>query len=291
MDISKFDDETKAFLRGMNQECIQGDNDDIRHEEEEKDDRDLEEEQRVYDEVMATEERAAHYARMGGGPSSQQYVNTVRPKHNTGVKGVLADYNEWRERVIAENKEAAAAQMAELNKKALRSKYEKYEPEEEEEEDWEGSDDEFFSAWKHKQTQQMIANVPVFGRVREIGVGEYVSAIDNEKESVYVVIHLYENDVEACKFVNFFLDQLAPPHKHVKFLKIVASDAQQNWQRKALPTLLVYKEGDLIQKHIDLANIITLDTALSLEQFFFDKGIIAAKKYVPVEKQAKEHMA
>ena len=29
----------------------------------------------------------------------------------------------------------------------------------------------------------LIAAVPVFGSVREIGVGEYVSAIDNEKES------------------------------------------------------------------------------------------------------------
>ena len=57
------------------------------------------------------------------------------------------------------------------------------------------------------------------------------------------MIHLYESDVEACMMLNHFLGQLAPVHKHVKFLKIVASDAQQNWQRKALPTLLIYKGG------------------------------------------------
>ena len=43
------------------------------------------------------------------------------------MKGVIADYNEWRDRVIAENREAAAKQMAELEKKALRSKYAKIE--------------------------------------------------------------------------------------------------------------------------------------------------------------------
>ena len=40
------------------------------------------------------------------------------------------------------------------------------------------------------------------------------------------------------------MDQLAPIHPRIKFICIVASNAQKDWQKDALPTLLVYKGGD-----------------------------------------------
>jgi hypothetical protein len=67
--------------------------------------------------------------------------------------------------------------------------------------------------------------------------------VDNEHSEVYVVIHLYEDDVIPCRLLNECLRTLAPLHPRVKFLKIVASHAKRDWQRDALPTLLAYKGG------------------------------------------------
>tara|TARA_R110002050_G_scaffold196108_1_gene330999 strand:- start:1123 stop:2049 length:927 start_codon:yes stop_codon:yes gene_type:complete len=261
--LASLDGETQGFLKDLNRQA--DDNDDIRHDDFDPDDIDVEAQEELMREVQ---EQEAQAARAGGGvPPGAGFRSKTRAKNNVGVKGVLADYNEWREEVIQENKEKAITQMAELERKALRSKYDQSLPQnnaqvereraEEEskknrirkdkDEDYDSlddsDDDDYFLEWKRKKALDVINSIPVFGTYREIGVDEYVSSVDNEHESVHVVIHLYENDVPACRSVNHCLSSLAHKYPRVKFLYILASQAQENWVRKALPTVLVYKAG------------------------------------------------
>jgi len=266
VDIGQLDASTKSFLRLVDQEA--GENDDIRKDDFDPDDIDVEKEREILQGIQSYE-------------SSTQYVNTFREKHNTGPKGVIADYNEWRERVILENREKAARQFAELEKKALRSKYEKVEkPTEEEEDDLDDSDDDFFANWRRKQAEQLINSIPVFGELREISVNEFVSSVDNEHAQVPVVIHLYENEVYACVLLNEYLRRLAPQHPRVKFLKIVASHAQKTWQRNALPTLLVYRGGELVHNLVRVTDQFPTAEAFTpsdVEDLLARKGILLKK--------------
>ena len=134
----EWSEETKGFLKGMGMGM--DDRDDVRKEKEELDEDDIAREEEVMREIAQNESFATQ-----GMPN----VNSIREKHNTGPKGVLADYNEWRERTIRENREKVAAQYAEMERKALRSKYEKpMDAQQDDDDDLDDSDDEFFQDWK-----------------------------------------------------------------------------------------------------------------------------------------------
>ena len=157
MDISNFDSGAKNFLRQVNHDAEE--RDDIRTDELEID---IDEESKVMDEIEKHESIASRYGPGGsGGGASSEFVQTMRPKYNTGPKGVIADYNEWREKVIAEDKQKAMGMIAELEKKGLSSKYEK-KTVEEEDDDLDSDDDDFFMQWKRKEASNLLSKIPVF---------------------------------------------------------------------------------------------------------------------------------
>jgi len=86
---------------------------------------------------------------------------------------------------------------------------------------------------------------PSFGFFRSITRDDYVKAIDDEDPNVFVVIHLYQSFITDCLRMNKCLTQLAQKYFHVKFLKLIASEASEKFEDVTLPTLLIYKGGEL----------------------------------------------
>jgi hypothetical protein len=63
--------------------------------------------------------------------------------------------------------------------------------------------------------------------------------------------------------MNFALQQLAIKYPYVKFLKIFSTDAQSNYDDVALPTLLVYRSGQLDKCFVRVQD--TIGTAFDVD--------------------------
>ncbi|NXJ73886.1 PDCL2 protein, partial [Trogon melanurus] len=93
--------------------------------------------------------------------------------------------------------------------------------------------------WKCLQRRQK------YGELREICGEQYVKEVTNASEDVWVVIHLYRSSIPACLLVNEHLSLLASKFPEVKFLKAIVNSCIQNYHDRCLPTILVYKTGEI----------------------------------------------
>lgn len=116
--------------------------------------------------------------------------------------------------------------------------------------------DEFLQEFQKRRMQEMLAlagRMPTFGQVLALKDGdEFLTAIDKEAKNVAVFVHIYEDKYKACKTMNKCLDKLAQEYSSVKFCKILSTVAGLSIKFKttALPTLLVYKNGQVIGNFI-----------------------------------------
>lgn len=95
-----------------------------------------------------------------------------------------------------------------------------------------------------------------YGDVVEISKDEWVSQVtDASKTGVCVCVHLYNDSLVECQLMDECLLNLAPRFPYVKFLKIRATSAVENWPEKNLPTLFVYKAGELKEQLITLRSV------------------------------------
>eukprot|EP00743_Colponemidia_sp_Colp-15_P002979 GILK01003222.1.p1 GENE.GILK01003222.1~~GILK01003222.1.p1 ORF type:complete len:341 (-),score=69.99 GILK01003222.1:221-1117(-) len=117
------------------------------------------------------------------------------------------------------------------------------------------SDEESFNAYRAQRLQQALGDRPRFGRVVELTKAEYVAAIDSEASNVFVVVHLYEQFVKACKRLNNILDFLAQKYPLVKFCRIESRLAKADYDHVALPTLIVYNDKDVVDVSVRLPDI------------------------------------
>jgi len=120
-----------------------------------------------------------------------------------------------------------------------------------------------------------------FGHLREVGLEGYIGAV--EEKDTWVVVHIYDPSVEACHSIDTTLALLARAHPHTKFLRSRAAtlgfasllsggasfsdrttrlddlaedeeweyeDDEEPVDLEMLPTMLVYKAGDLRENWI-----------------------------------------
>mmetsp|Transcript_27674 Transcript_27674/g.35778 ORF Transcript_27674/g.35778 Transcript_27674/m.35778 type:complete len:260 (-) Transcript_27674:299-1078(-) len=85
----------------------------------------------------------------------------------------------------------------------------------------------------------------IFGEVYEISKADWVAEVTNASNDCTVIIHLYQDYVALCGVVANVLIDLAQKFKHLKFVKIKATSAVENWRDELLPTLFIYQEGSL----------------------------------------------
>lgn len=86
-----------------------------------------------------------------------------------------------------------------------------------------------------------------FGKLREIGVSEYVDSIDLEQADIWVVMILTNPEKEASLKVVTAAESCAKKWVHTKFCSIPAKLVQDDFDAVALPAILLYKGGDLVE--------------------------------------------
>nr|XP_026694914.1 phosducin-like protein 3 [Ciona intestinalis] len=89
-----------------------------------------------------------------------------------------------------------------------------------------------------------------FGDVREISAQDYVQEVNKAGEDIWVVLHLYKQGIPLCSLINQHITRLAAKFPEVKFLKSISTTCIPNFPDKNLPTLFIYKNGDLVHQWI-----------------------------------------
>ncbi|CAM9526988.1 unnamed protein product [Lampetra fluviatilis] len=93
--------------------------------------------------------------------------------------------------------------------------------------------------WKAQQIKNK------FGDVLEISGQDYVHEVTKADPDIFVVLHLYKQGIPLCALINQHLTALARKFPDTKFLKSISTTCIPNYPDKNLPTIFVYKDGDI----------------------------------------------
>jgi len=200
----------------------------------------------------------------------------------TGPKGVLQDYERYKELQKLERQAEEEERIANFKKKAFTADPERHEEDEFAEFE---EDDDFLKMYHNKRLQQMKreaeeylrGNKQMFGELKEISGSEFLDTIDKEKTDVIVLVHIYESSIPACIQMNKCLTCLAQQYPYVKFVKVKASEAgvSLKFKMNALPTLQIYKGGNLVGNFLRVQD--NLDDefyAADVENFLIDSDVL-----------------
>jgi hypothetical protein len=182
---------------------------------------------------------------------------TRPPRHNTGVKGVLSDYQYERQ-----NLEYANALDRHIEKDRLDGNsgvdtnlHMGQSPDEHDEcgdDDMDSEIDEeeqlFLQQYRDKRLVQFQKNQtwPRYGTVRTVNPIEFAETIDDLDPRVCCVIHLYEDFIPDCRLLDSHLATLAPRMSYGCFLRLQATAAKRDFDTIALPSVLIYRNRTLV---------------------------------------------
>ncbi|VDI07983.1 Hypothetical predicted protein [Mytilus galloprovincialis] len=121
----------------------------------------------------------------------------------------------------------------------------------EKEDDVDEEEERIFEAYRQRMAEMREASMKAkYGCVKEISKVDYVTEVNQAGEGVWVVLHVYKNDIPLCKLINQHIMNLAGKFPEVKFLRSVSSVCIPNYPDKNLPTIFVYYEGDMKKQFI-----------------------------------------
>lgn len=114
----------------------------------------------------------------------------------------------------------------------------------------EDQDDDFIVEYRIKRLEQWKKERSnVFVRyhegLHEVDPEGYADAIDQTPATTDVVVHLYEDYIPDCQRLNRILEELSQILP-ARFLKLLASRAIQTMDPVGLPSLIIYRGGDLL---------------------------------------------
>ncbi|XP_014674841.1 PREDICTED: phosducin-like protein [Priapulus caudatus] len=154
---------------------------------------------------------------------------------NTGPKGVIRDWQRYKQLQNEQSVENNAELQALAKKLSLTCRSDLDEQKEKDKQKHEEDDlqlhleemeDEFLQQYRLKRMQEMmsvVTNLPKFGKLVELTSGQaFLAAIEKEVPQVNVIIHIYDDLTHACEAMNGCLQCLAAEYQTTKFCKIRA---------------------------------------------------------------------
>lgn len=215
---------------------------------------------------------------------------------NTGPKGVIKDWQRFKQLETERNTEKENERSALMKKLCITAKTVAEDEEQarlaalELEIDQLMVDDGYLLTYQQERMREMLAQcgrtAKRFGNVFSLNDGdEFLKAIDHEDKTITVIVHIYEQKMAACKTMNRCLDELAKSYDTVKFCKIVSSVAglSRAFNVSGVPALLVYKSGNLIGNFVRLTDDLGGDEFFTsdVEGFLIEHAMLPDKSHVP----------
>ena len=210
-------------------------------------------------------------------PVSMRSTGGRHGSHNTGSKGVQADYQEAKQHMINKsyrNKLQYERQLQQSSGINLTPSIEHMElfhdqltnhntvDQEQKQQNSEDDifsdddDDELMNKLRSERMQHIQNQIPVYGTYERINLQQFSTLVKSIESFVYCVAHLYSNSIQACTRLNLSFESLAQRFTHVKFVRIRIDDAIKNYNINGLPTLLVYKNNDMIESAVRITDVL-----------------------------------
>lgn len=215
---------------------------------------------------------------------------------NTGPKGVIKDWQRFKQLETERNIEKENERLALMKKLSLSAKTAEEDAQQAAQDEIDKeleelmNDDGILLQFQQQRMMEMMnrcgRKLKQFGRVHSFSTAdEFLHGIDKEDPLVTVIVHIYENKLQACKTMNRCLDELAPTYVAVKFCKILGSVAgmSKNFKVTAVPALLVYKNGNLIGNFIRMTDDLGGDEFFpsDVESFLTEHAMLPDKSHMP----------
>ncbi|XP_055962592.1 phosducin [Sorex fumeus] len=142
---------------------------------------------------------------------------------------------------------------------------------------------------------QRLSFGPCHGLLYELESGEhFLETLQQEHKVTPVLVHVYEDGIQGCASLNHSLEQLAAEYPTAKFCKIRASDsgAGDRFPPQVLPTLLVYRGGELIGNFTSVAEQFAEEFfAGDVESFLNEYGLLPEREVCAPEQSESEEDA
>lgn len=211
---------------------------------------------------------------------------------NTGPKGVLKDWQRFKQLESEKRAEQEREKISLMKKLTLTCRTSLDDEREKAAVDdpdlAELLDDEFLLEYQKQRMQEMLLisdHNTKFGTVINIKSGqEFLDAIDKEQKSVTIIVHIYEENVEACHVMNSCFNDLCAEYPSVKFCKIIGSKAgiSKHFKVSGVPALLVYKAGQLVGNFVRISDDLGNDfSPEEVQGFLIEHGMLLDKSCVP----------
>ncbi|KAJ8384499.1 hypothetical protein AAFF_G00204140 [Aldrovandia affinis] len=211
---------------------------------------------------------------------------------HTGPKGVINDWRKFKlesvdQDTLPPNKRELLRQMSSprkpkeegrerVHRKMSAQEYELIKEE----------DEKCLHRYRKQCMQEMHERLsfgPTFEGMHDLESGKaFLEVIEKEHPLTVVVVHIYEEEVKGCEALNNCFTCLATEYPTVKFCKIKASrtGADDRFSDDVLPTILVYKSGELLGNFLCATQHLNEEFfAVDVEAFLNEYGLLPEKDF------------
>lgn len=118
-------------------------------------------------------------------------------------------------------------------------------------------DEEFLNFYKSKRMNELkeLQSKSKFGYVQPISKNEYEKEITLASKESVVLVHLSSSAMLQSRVLTSLFEQLARKYPEIKFVDIPAHRAIENYPDSNVPTLLLYKNQNVLRQYITLMEL------------------------------------
>jgi hypothetical protein len=126
--------------------------------------------------------------------------------------------------------------------------------------DEDAGDDQFMREYRAKRVAELKAAAAasaartVFGELHALTEDAYAAILDDTRSGVVSVVHIFDEQLVACRRLNAKLRLLAAKHTGVRFGAIALAEIGNEFDRAALPLLVVYRDGEVVQTFFNVSH-------------------------------------
>lgn len=141
-------------------------------------------------------------------------------------------------------------------------------------------DEEFLESYKQQRIAEMkkLASKEKFGSVYPISKPEWQTEVTDASKNAVVFVHLMSENQIQSRLLGSILRSAAFKFKDIKFCEIEGRRAIEGYPDSNCPTILIYKDGELLKQLVTLLMLNGNDTTLKdLEALLVDINCIDSK--------------
>lgn len=206
---------------------------------------------------------------------------------NTGPKGVIKDWQRYKQLEAERREEQELERLALMKKLSLTCQSTKDEEQMQQDDDdlerelTELLDDKILEEFKILRMRQMMeqhCTQKNYGSLFEVKTGqEYLDAIDKTEKTTSVIMYIYSEGDKCCKLMHDCFVSLASEYAEVKFCSVEVSIAglSRHFERRGVPAVLVYKNGSLVGNFVRLTDDLGDEFVTSdVENYLIEHGML-----------------